>query len=104
MFLKSPLSLAPASGFVAFDGGGAVDHTDSYRAAAKAPLVAWQPAAPGPAQPLAADIDAHGADGLLQSSTWQPVAGRRARRVEGAVIIAICVYFLVGFASAAGWL
>jgi hypothetical protein len=101
MFLKHSLSLAPASGFVAFDGGGAVE-ADSYRVAEKAPFVVWQPAPSAVPAPLAADANVAG--DLLQSSAWQPAAGRRARYVEGAVIVAICAYFLFGFVGIAGWI
>lgn len=94
MFLKSPLSISPASGFVAFDGGGAVD-VDAYRSPVKAPFVIAQPA---PA------IDARTVEGMPQSATWQPASSARSRLVEGAVIIAICAYFVFGFAGLAHWL
>ncbi len=96
----SPLSIAPSSGFVAFDGGGAVDE-ETYRVAAKVITTARQPAVPVVSRLLPSDalvtVD------LLQSATWQPAAGRFARRVEGVSIIAICGYFIFGFASIAGW-
>lgn len=97
MFLKPPLSIAPTSGFVAFDGGG-VDE-DAHRFTAKSAVLVPQPereAAHGP------DVDA--ATDLLQSSIWQPASGLRARRVEGAVIVAICGYFLFGCASLLRWI
>jgi hypothetical protein len=100
MFLNSslaPLSLAPSSGFVAFDGGGVVD-ADTCRVDAKVTL----PVAPLVSRLPVADVAAT-AD-LFQSPTWQPAAGRLARRVEGASIIAICGYFIFGFASLAGWI
>jgi hypothetical protein len=98
MLLKSSLSIAPHSGFVAFDGGGAVE-ADAYRFTAKAPVLVPQPVeAESPA------LEGPESDGLLQSVTWQPMAGRRARRVEGAVIVAICGYFLFGAASLLGWI
>ena len=98
MFLKSPLSIAPVSGFVAFDGGGAVE-ADAYRFTAKTPLLVPSP----PEQPAPAPrIEA--APELLQTPTWQPATGARARRVEGAVIVAICGYFLFGCASLLRWI
>lgn len=98
MLLKSSLSVAPHSGFVAFDGGGAVE-ADAYQFTAKAPVPAPQPVeAESPA------LEAPVSDGLLQSAIWQPAAGLRARRVEGAVIVAICGYFLFGAASLLGWI
>ena len=97
MFLKSPLSIAPASGFVAFDGGGAVD-VDAYRSPVKAPVVITQPMLPAPA------TDARTVEGMPQSATWQPASAARSRLVEGAVIVAICAYFVFGFAGLAHWL
>jgi hypothetical protein len=35
--------------------------------------------------------------GMPQSATWEPAIGRRARWVEGSVIIAMCAYFVFGF-------
>jgi hypothetical protein len=95
MLLKSPLSIAPPSGFVAFDGGGSVE-VDSYRFTAKAPVLV-----PQPREQEAIPSDA---GELRQSPVWQPRAGVRARRVEGAVIVAICGYFLFGCASLLGWI
>jgi len=34
---------------------------------------------------------------MPQSATWEPTIGRRARWVEGSVIIAMCAYFVFGF-------
>lgn len=104
MFLNSsltPLSIAPPSGFVAFDGGGVVD-IETHRVAAKAITTARQPAVSVVSRLLPSDAPATG--DLLQSATWQPTAGRFARRVEGVSIIAICGYFIFGFASLAGWI
>jgi hypothetical protein len=98
MLLKSPLSIAPSSGFVAFDGGGSVE-VDSYRFAGKAPVLV-----PQPREQEAISSDASDASELRQSPVWQPRAGVRARRVEGAVIVAICGYFLFGCASLLGWI
>jgi hypothetical protein len=98
MLLKSPLSIAPPSGFVAFDGGGSVE-ADSYRFTAKAPVLV-----PRPSEPEATPSDAGEAGELRQSPVWQPSIGVRARRVEGAVIVAICGYFLFGCASLLGWI
>jgi hypothetical protein len=100
MLLKSPLSIAPASGFVAFDGGGAVD-VDSYLSPVKGRRVDQ------PAQPVALpapDADVAVSEGMRQSATWQPATAARNRRVEGAVIIAICAYFVFGFAGLVHWI
>jgi hypothetical protein len=97
MFLKSPLSLAPASGFVAFDGGGAVD-VDAHRFQVKARVVVARP-------PVSAPEDRAGiAEAMRQSATWQPASAARARLVEGTVIIAICAYFVFGFAGLVHWI
>jgi hypothetical protein len=98
MLLKSSLSIAPPSGFVAFDGGGSVE-VDSYRFTAKAPVLV-----PQPGEPEAISGDAGAASELRQSPVWQPAIGVRARRVEAAVIVAICGYFLFGCASLLGWI
>lgn len=98
MFLKSALSIAPASGFVAFDGGGAVE-ADAYRFTVKAPILV-----PQPIEEPAPSLGDVASDELRQSPTWQPAAGLRARRVEGAVIVAICGYFLFGAAKMLGCL
>jgi hypothetical protein len=100
MLLKSPLSIAPVSGFVAFDGGGAVD-VDAYRSSAKARVVALQPALPVALPVPEADT---AVEGMRQSASWQPAGAARSRRVEGAVIIAICAYFVFGFAGLAHWI
>ncbi len=100
MSLKSQLSIAPVSGFVAFDGGGAV--IDSYRAPATARVVVEQPALPVALPSPGADASVF--DGMRQSATWHPAGAARSRRVEGAVIIAICGYFVFGFASLAHWI
>lgn len=98
MLLNSSLSIAPSSGFVAFDGGGAVE-ADSYRFTAKAPALV-----PAPVDAEVSSVESDGGVELLQSPTWEPVAGLRARRVEGAVIVAICAYFLYGAGSLLGWI
>jgi hypothetical protein len=98
MLLKSSLSIAPSSGFVAFDGGGTVE-ADAHRFTAKAPVLVPQPCEQ---EPLLSD--AGEASELRQSAVWQPSVGLRARRVEGTVIVAICAYFLFGCASLLGWI
>jgi hypothetical protein len=98
MRLKSSLSIASHSGFVAFDGGGAVE-ADTYRFTAKAPTLV-----PQPVEAETPSLERSSSDGLLQSATWEPASGLRARRVEGAVIIAICGYFVFGAASLLGWI
>lgn len=85
--LKNAFPLPSPSGFVAFDGGGALP-VDAYRVAGKGASV-LQPrveiAEPAPAL-----------QGMPQSATWEPASGRRARWVEGSVIIAMCGYFVFG--------
>lgn len=93
--LKNAFPLATPSGFVAFDGGG-VPAEDAYLVAdgrrsivEPAPLEVMQPAP-------ASNDDA--VQGMYQSPTWEPTTiGRRARWVEGSVIIAMCAYFAFGF-------
>ena len=98
MLLKSSLSIAPPSGFVAFDGGGSVE-VDSFRFIPKAPVLV-----PQPREQEAISSDAGEASELRQSRVWQPSTGMRARRVEGVVIVAICGYFLFACASLLGWI
>ena len=101
MFLKSSFSLPQTSGFVAFDGGGAAD-TEVRREAAKAPAVAvtprLEPELLRAAQP-AGDV----AQQWHPSQTWQPSTSGIVRRVETAVIVAICAYFALGLIGVVGW-
>ena len=87
--LKNAFPIAAPSGFVAFEGGGAVAE-EAYRVAdGRRSIVDLAPAEsvePAPA-----------VRGMPQSATWQPRIGRRARWVEGSVIIAMCSYFVFGF-------
>ena len=102
MFLKSTFPLPQASGFVAFDGGGATDLEAPRRVRAPAdPAVAprLEPELVRPAE-TASESPAE----WNGSRTWQPSTGGLVRRVEGAVIVAICAYFAFGLASVAGWL
>ena len=96
MFLKSSLPLAPVSGFVAFDGGGAMPLPALTRSpvVARAPLV--EPSAPSQIVPAVET-------GMPQSATWQPASAGRVRRVEGAVLIAVCGYFAFGVGRVLGW-
>ena len=98
MLLKSSLSITPPSGFVAFDGGGAIE-ADTYRFTAKAPVLA-----PDADETEVAPPHGSANDGLRQSATWQPAIGLRARFVEGAVIVATCAYFVFGASSLLGWI
>ena len=102
MFLKSTFSLPQASGFVAFDGGGSADVESPRRARVVAePAVAprLEPELVRAAETaLDAPVEWHG------STAWQSSNGGLVRRVEGAVIVAICAYFAFGLASVAGWL
>ncbi|MEP7139721.1 MAG: hypothetical protein ABI745_08855 [Caldimonas sp.] len=94
MLLKSTFSLPQASGFVAFDGGGAAD-TEVRRQAPKPVDVAVVPR-------LEPELEAAAA--WPGSRTWQPSTGPLVRRVEGLVLAAICSYFVFGLAGVAGWL
>ncbi len=93
MFLKSSFSLPQASGFVAFDGGGAADTEVQRRAPKPVDVVV-----PRLEPELEAAVEWQG------SRTWQPSTGSLVRRVEGLVIAAICGYFGFGLAGLAGWL
>lgn len=95
MFLKSSFSLPQASGFVAFDGGGAAD-TEARRPA-PAPISADVVVSPRLEPELEVAAEWQG------SRTWQPSTGALVRRVEGLVIAAICGYFAFGLAGLAGW-
>ena len=98
MFLKNPLSLPQASGFVAFDGGG-IAEPEVQRRAPKAADVAVTPRLePELVARSGQTSEWHG------SSTWQPTTGALVRRVETAVIVAICSYFAFGLAGVAGWI
>ena len=97
MFLKSSLPLAPVSGFVAFDGGGAMP----LPAPASAPALARSPRA----QPAVTVEVARALEiGMPQSATWQPASAMRVRRVEGAVLIAVCGWFAFGVGRVLGWI
>ena len=87
--LKTAFPLSTHSGFVAFDGGGAVAEDAYLVADGRRSIV----------QPLPVEIaePAPIAQGMPQSATWEPPIGRRARWVEGSVIIAMCAYFVFGF-------
>jgi len=95
--LKTAFPLSTHSGFVAFDGGGAVAE-DAYRVADGRPSIV-QPPRVEIAEPPPVEIaePAPLAQGMPQSATWEPAIGRRARWVEGSVIIAMCSYFVFGF-------
>lgn len=97
MFLNSSLPLAAVSGFVAFDGGGTLPLPAPVRAPAIARAPHVEPAAPVEIAPA---LDA----GMPQSATWQPASSARVRRVEGAVLIAVCGYFAFGVARVLGWI
>ena len=87
--LKTAFPLSTHSGFVAFDGGGAVAE-DAYRVAdGRRSIVQPPPVESAESAPLV--------QGMPQSATWEPTIGRRARWVEGSVIIAMCAYFVFGF-------
>ena len=95
--LKNAFPLPTHSGFVAFDGGGAVAE-DAYRLAdGRRSIVEPQPVVEVPSQPAEVAEPAHFVEGMPQSKTWEPAIGRRARWVEGSVIIAMCAYFVFGF-------
>jgi hypothetical protein len=87
--LKTAFPLANHSGFVAFDGGGAVAE-DAYRLADGRRSIVQPP-------PVEVAAPAPVSQGMPQSATWEPAIGRRARWVEGSVIIAMCSYFVFGF-------
>jgi hypothetical protein len=86
--LKTAFPLSTHSGFVAFDGGGAVAE-DAYRVADGRRSIVQPPPVEIAEPPLAQEMP--------QSATWEPTIGRRARWVEGSVIIAMCAYFVFGF-------
>ncbi len=102
MFLKNSFPLPQASGFVAFDGGGAVELEDRPSSAAASVLVRQPLTAPASVElPLAVPmVDEASA---WQQATWQPTVSSHLRRVEALVIAAICVYFGCGFAGLLGW-
>ena len=99
--LKNAFPLSTPSGFVAFDGGGAVAEEPYLLADGRRSIVDPKPAEPAePAEPQSPAVVVEPAartEGMLQSATWEPAIGRRARWVEGSVIIAMCAYFLFGF-------
>jgi hypothetical protein len=101
MLLKSSFSLPQTSGFVAFDGGGAAD-TEVRRETAKAPAPAVTPRLE-PELARAALPAADVGQEWHQSQTWQPSTSGMVRRVETAVIVAICAYFATGLAGVTGW-
>ncbi len=96
MFLKSSLPLVPVSGFVAFDGGGAMP----LPAATRAPAVARAPYVERATPAATPSVEI----GMPQSATWQPASATRVRRVEGAVLLAVCGYFAFGVGRILGWI
>jgi hypothetical protein len=95
--LKNAFPLSTHSGFVAFDGGGAVAEDAYLLADGRRSIVEPQPVESNEAQSPAVIEPAPQREGMPQSATWEPAIGRRARWVEGSVIIAMCAYFLFGF-------
>jgi hypothetical protein len=93
MFPKSSLPFAPVSGFVAFDGGGAMPPSVAHP---KRPRIVHTPAAePAAIEPEAAPVvEGDVAPGLRRTAGWQSGHGLRARRVEGALLIGIVGYFV----------
>ena len=96
--LKNAFPLSTHSGFVAFDGGGAVADDAYLLADGRRSIVEPQPVVEG-AEPTPSEVAAPAslAERMPPSPTWEPAIGRRARWVEGSVIIAMCAYFLFGF-------
>ena len=95
--LKNAFPLATPSGFVAFDGGGAPAE-DAYPVAdGRRSIVRPAPVEVDPPEPIAGDVLAPIEQGMYRSPTWETTIGRRARWVEGSVIIAMCAYFVFGF-------
>ena len=95
--LKNAFPLSTHSGFVAFDGGGAVAE-EAYRLADGRKSIAQpSPAEVAEPQPLEVAAPATLAERMPPSPVWEPAIGRRARWVEGSVIIAMCAYFVFGF-------
>ena len=107
MFPKSSLPFAPVSGFVAFDGGGAMPPTIEQPAAERAPVVHEPVAEPDSAareasaaalllaRESSAAVVADSAPGLRQTVGWQSAQGLRARRVEAVLLVAIVGYFVL---------
>lgn len=98
MFLKNTLSLPQASGFVAFDGGGIAEPVVKRRESKPADVAVTPRLEPELVHAAEQANDWH------RSRTWQPSTGALARRVEAAVIVAICSYFAFGLAGLAGLL
>lgn len=51
---------------------------------------------------VAAPVAAAGA-GMRQSPAWQPASSVRVRMVEGAIVAALCGWFLYGSVAVFGW-
>jgi hypothetical protein len=100
MNLKSQFSLSQSSGFVAFDGGGSVD-AEVRPVVAKTAVVETTPRLEPELRRAPAVV---APSEWLGSRTWQPSTSALVRRVEGAVLAAICAYFAFGLAGVAGWL
>jgi hypothetical protein len=95
--LKSAFPLATPSGFVAFDGGGVRSLDACPVAEGRRPVVGPAPADIAQPAPVVGDEAASVEQGMYRSPTWETTIGRRARWVEGSVIIAMCAYFVFGF-------
>lgn len=98
MFRNSSLLPQPASGFVPFSDGGAIDAPiDDAAALVPAALRARLPV------PAALEPTPAAADGLgFRRAAWQPASTVSVRFVEAAVLLAITGYFTFGLGRLAG--
>jgi hypothetical protein len=94
--LSLPMPLA--SGFVGFDEAprARVERPSRPAPAARAEPAVRREALPEAEAPAGVVVDAPADAGLLQSPAWRPASSGRVRAVEGAVIAALCGWFLYG--------
>ena len=99
MFLK--LSFSQTSGFVAFDGGGTAE-AELRREPAAAPAVVTPRLEPELLRVAAPGC--RGRSRVARSADLAALDQHPVRRVEMAVIVAICAWFAAGLAGIAGWM
>jgi hypothetical protein len=98
MLPNRSLWVPPTSGFVPFSPAANVD--DDVLESPPAPVSARKPAVAHELAPPVAPAERH----AMRSMAWQPSTTRAVRRVEAAVLAAVCGYFTLGLGKLLGLL